>query len=82
MEKMNTPQQRAAEAAPSITVSRLPTPLVSGDWHDKPLVWTVQGPSGEVQHFRTKAWALAYARARRKSGSFAEAQRRFAELAL
>ena len=76
----NTSGPRAKRAAPSVTVSRLAEPQFSGDWHDKPLVWTVQGPSSEVQNFRTKAWALAYARLRRQSNSFDEAQRRFIAL--
>lgn len=43
-----------------ITVSRLPHPEASGDWHDKPLRWVVTGPASELQKFSTQKEARRY----------------------
>ncbi len=43
-----------------ITISRLPTNELWGDWHDKPLRWVVTGPAGEVQKFSTQKAARRY----------------------
>jgi hypothetical protein len=58
-------------------IERLPQPIPSGDWHDKPLKWTVIGPGDEVQHFRTKKDATTYHRIRKAAPSFREAARLF-----
>ena len=58
-------------------LERLPQPIPSGDWHDKPLKWTVIGPGDEVQNFRTKKDAAAYRRIRKTAPSFREAARIF-----
>lgn len=58
-------------------IERLPEPIASGDWHDKPLKWTVIGPGDEVQNFRTKKDATTYARIRKTAPSFREAARIF-----
>ena len=50
-----------------IVVEALPEPIYAGDWHDKPLRWTVKGPGNEVQNFSTKTWANKYKCIRRKS---------------
>jgi len=49
-----------------LRIKRLPSPIYSGDWHDKPHRWAVYGPGSEVSHFDTKANAQLYARLRRK----------------
>lgn len=59
-----------------ITVSRLDCFERSGDWHDKPLRWRVDGPGAEVQKFSTKKDAERYARLRRKL-TLLEAMRAF-----
>lgn len=51
----------------NIIVSRLPQPEHAGDWHDKPLRWSVDGPREECQKFSTRKDAEAYARIRRRS---------------
>lgn len=51
-------------------IERLQSPEHSGDWHDKPLRWKVNGP--EVQKFATKRDAKLWARFRSKM-SFNEA---------
>ena len=56
-----------------ITVTRLDQPYHSGDWHDKPLAWAVDGPGLEVQHFSTRKNAELYARCRRKASGMNEA---------
>lgn len=61
-----------------VTVSRLPSSIGSGDWHDRPLRWMAKGPGREVQHFSTRKEADAYARIRRASGSEFEAVVTFA----
>ena len=43
----------------AITIIRIPT-QASGDWHDKPLRWAVNGPAGEVQKFSTRKEACRY----------------------
>jgi len=58
-------------------IERLPEPIPSGDWHDKPLRWTVSGPGDEVQHFRTKKDARTYLRIRKNVATFREAARLF-----
>ena len=58
-------------------IERLPHPVCSGDWHDKPLKWTVIGPGNEVQNFRTKKDATAYRRCRKVTSSIGEASRLF-----
>jgi len=50
----------------TVTVSKLARPQYSGDWHDKPLRWSVDGPRSECQKFSTKQDALQYARIRRR----------------
>ena len=50
-----------------ITIQLLDRPIHSGDWHDKPLKWTVNGPNNEVQHFATKKDATLYKRLRRNA---------------
>lgn len=49
-----------------ITISKLDCFERSGDWHDKPLRWRVDGPGAEVQKFSTRKDAEQYARLRRK----------------
>lgn len=49
-----------------ITVSKLDCFERSGDWHDKPIRWRVDGPGAEVQKFSTRKDAELYARLRRK----------------
>lgn len=59
-----------------VKVSKLERPYHSGDWHDAPLKWTVQGPGAEVQDFSRKADAEEYAKLRRRNTA-AEASRKF-----
>jgi hypothetical protein len=56
-----------------ITVTKMEKPEQSGDWHDQPVRWQVNGPKTEVQKFSTKADATLYARLRRNSSDFNEA---------
>ena len=56
-----------------ITVQKLETPVYSGDWHDPPLKWSVNGPGEEVQLFYTKANALMYKKVRPRAANMAEA---------
>jgi len=63
--------------AAAITISPLAKPIYSGDWHDKPLRWSVDGPNTEVQQFSTKKDATLYRRIRRQSASLLEASNRF-----
>jgi hypothetical protein len=58
-----------------LTVSELDRPIHSGDWHDKPLRWTVTGEGAQTQHFRTKRDAEAWARAYRDAATYNEASR-------
>ena len=68
--------------AKQITVEKLERPLYCGDWHDKPLKWSVQGPANanwpegfEVQNFTTKKDASSYARCRMATDSMEEASK-------
>lgn len=65
-----------------VTVSALAVPYRDGDWHDKPLRHTVQGPGVDVQNFSTKKDALKYASIRRRAASQAEACRLFMQWAM
>lgn len=65
----------------AITISQMPKPEASGDWHDKPLKWLVEGPGEERQKFSTKAWATLYKRCRKASSDANEATRNFCNLA-
>ena len=56
-------------------VAPLDPPVHSGDWHDKPLRWTVTGEGKITQHFRTKRDAQIWARVYAKTDSFNTAQR-------
>jgi hypothetical protein len=40
-----------------------------GDWHDKPVRYSVTGPMSEVQKFSTKKDAMRYAARRRRAAS-------------
>lgn len=63
----------------TITITKLPSPEHSGDWHDKPLNWLASGPDKEAQKFSTKKDALHYARIRHACGTQAEAISAFAK---
>lgn len=63
-----------------IEVIALAAPVHSGDWHDKPLRWTVQGPGTELQNFVTKKDAMRYRSIRKRSFSFAEAIKAYCQL--
>lgn len=65
-----------------IQVQQLATEIHDGDWHDKPLRWTVQGPASEVQNFSTKKDAMKYASCRRKSADFNAATTAFLKAVL
>lgn len=59
-------------------IARLPRPERCGDWHDKPLRWSVTSTvpgqeKAEFQKFATRKDAELYARIRRRSASFNEA---------
>lgn len=60
-----------------ITVSQMPFPKHEGDWHDRPLRWTVNGPANEVQNFSTKKDAMKFASLRRRSTDYSTASRQF-----
>lgn len=60
-----------------IKVTRMEQPEHSGDWHDKPLKWRVDGPANEVQKFQTRKNAEQYATIRRHSADFNEAHRAY-----
>lgn len=64
----------------TLIVSRLPRPVHSGDWHDKPLQWTVTGEGAQEQMFRTKRHAEIWARCYRKAATFNEAGQMWARL--
>jgi hypothetical protein len=49
-----------------------------GDWHDKPVRYSVTGPNNELQKFSTKKDALKYASLRRRAASQQEASYKFA----
>ena len=57
----------------AITIRLLKRPMHSGDWHDKPLKWTVNGPNNEVQNFVTKKDATLYKKLRRNAKDQLEA---------
>lgn len=59
------------------TISLLPHPEHCGDWHDKPLRYSVQGPANEIQKFSTKKEAIRYRSIRRQSATQHEAIRAF-----
>lgn len=61
---------------PGPAISRLAVPIRAGDWHDRPLKWTVTGLP-EVQHFATKKDAISWARLRVKCATFNECFTRF-----
>lgn len=56
-----------------ITVTKLACEEHWGDWHDKPLRWSVNGPRSECQKFSTKREAMQYATLRSRSSSQFEA---------
>lgn len=58
------------------TITPIIPPEHSGDWHDKPLKWQVNGLP-EVQKFPTKKDARMWIRIRKKAPSFIEAMRVF-----
>lgn len=60
-----------------VTVKKMACRELSGDWHDAPLKWTVDGPNTECQKFSTKKDALEYAKARRHSETQQEAMKKF-----
>lgn len=60
-----------------INVVSLANPVHAGDWHDKPLKWSVVGPDREVQNFRTKRDAERYRSIRKRSFSFTEAVKEY-----
>ena len=62
----------------NITITKLPSPVLSGDWHDRPLKWVTTGPGTEVQQFATRKEAEGYGRLRRKVGTQLEAIHNFA----
>lgn len=60
-----------------ITISKIQTEA-SGDWHDKPLRWAVNGPGSEIQKFTRQADARTYLQIRRQCKTQAEAIRIYA----
>ena len=50
-----------------------------GDWHDKPLRYSVRGPGAEVQKFSTKKEAQRYASIRRRSADRQAAYHTYAQ---
>ncbi len=60
-----------------VAVSALDNPYHDGDWHDKPLRYSVTGPGVEVQNFSTKKDATKYASLRRRAATQQEATRAF-----
>jgi len=57
----------------NIIVQKLEHPIHAGDWHDKPLKWSVIGPDKEVQNFVTKKDAEIYRICRKRTNSRNEA---------
>ena len=49
-----------------IEIVKLQRPEHCGDWHDKPLRYSVNGPRSECQKFSTKKDAEKYASLRRR----------------
>jgi hypothetical protein len=43
-----------------ITIIKLSSPEHHGDWHDRPLKWSVVGPGTEIQKFASKSEAAKY----------------------
>lgn len=80
MTKLNTINQMVREferIINGIKIVRLFKVEESGDWHDAPLKWKVEGPKLEVQKFATKKEATRYASIRRTSKDQTEAFRRY-----
>ena len=61
----------------NITITKLSSPVHSGDWHDAPLKWSVNGPLTERQLFATKRDATIYKRLRRSAQSVQAATRAY-----
>ncbi len=60
------------------TLTKLAHPIHSGDWHDRPGKWQVNGPESEMQTgFPTRKEAEMYAKCRRHSTSANEAGSKF-----
>lgn len=55
-----------------VTITKIASPIASGDWHDKPMRYEVTGLP-EVQRFSTKKAALEWASLRPKFATFNEA---------
>jgi hypothetical protein len=64
------PEQRVEQM--EISIVAIPSER-SGDWHDKPLRYAVNGPGNEVQKFPTKRSAENYRTVRRKAATMSEA---------
>ena len=60
-----------------ITITKLQHAIRSGDWHDAPLRWSVNGPLTERQLFATKRDATVYKRLRKTAKNDHQAQRAF-----
>lgn len=54
-----------------VTIAPLDRPEYSGDWHDKPSRYAVNGPGTECQKFSTKRDAQKYASIRRRAPDYA-----------
>jgi len=61
----------------NITITKLSSPVHSGDWHDAPLKWAVLGPLTERQLFATKRDATIYKRLRKNAQNDFEATRAY-----
>jgi hypothetical protein len=62
-----------------ILIKRLPTIEHHGDWHDRPIRWSVVGPGNELQKFSTRKEAEEYRRVRLRSATFAEAVKNYVQ---
>jgi hypothetical protein len=63
-----------------LTVAPLDPPIRSGDWHDRPLRWTVTGEDAITQHFHTKKDAKIWARCYGEAVNFCAASRMWDKL--
>lgn len=61
-----------------IKIEKMAKAQASGDWHDRPLRWSVTGPANEVQKFPTWKEARKYAVIRRAAKDQREAFHRYA----
>lgn len=59
------------------SITKLDSPVHSGDWHDKPLRWEIKNELGERQLFSTKREAEQWRAIRNRSASFSDAMTSF-----